>query len=149
MSEHMKGLLTSRTGFIEVIIGIPGKKETVYQIPNTTNTKEKLKRFLQDLVPDSEPGTPWREVAKDEIKKYTETGIALRGARYREGLTQKALAKLCGISQENLSKMEHGKRVIGEKLAKKLGKALNVSYRLFLNKRGLNKKLSAKTVVSM
>ncbi|HSX10315.1 MAG TPA: helix-turn-helix transcriptional regulator [Chlamydiales bacterium] len=77
---------------------------------------------------------PWRELAKDEIKKYSEVGLALRGARYREGLSQKALAKLCGISQDNLSRMEHGKRTIGEKLAKKLGKALNVDYRLFLRK---------------
>ncbi len=135
MSEPTKGRLTSRSSFIEVIIGIPGKKEAVYQIPNTSNTKEKLKKFLENLVPDSEPSTPWREVAKEELKKYTQVGIALRGARHREGLTQKALAKRCGISQENISRMEHGKRAIGEKLAKKLGKTLNVDYRLFLAKK--------------
>ena len=81
-----------------------------------------------------EEATPWRELAKDEIKKYTEAGMALRGARYRESLSQKALAKLCGISQDNLSRMENGKRTIGTKLAKRLGKVLHVDYRLFLQK---------------
>ncbi len=74
--------------------------------------------------------TPWEKLAASRIKRYTEAGIALRGARFREGLSQKALAKKCGISQENLSKMENGKRVIGLKVAKKLAKVLRISYKL-------------------
>jgi ribosome-binding protein aMBF1 (putative translation factor) len=137
MSERMKGRPTHKIKFIEVIIGIPGKKEETYQVPNTSTAKQKLKKFFEDLVNDhstKNESTPWREIAKDEIAKYTEVGIALRGARYREGLSQKALAKMCGISQDNLSRMEHGKRSIGIKLAKKLGKALKVSYLLFIRK---------------
>lgn len=138
MSERTKGRLTKRNQFIEVIIGIPGKENSVYQIPNTADAKQKLKKFFQNFMPKEETSwkeaTPWRELAKDEIKKYSEAGMALRGARYREGLSQKALAKLCGISQDNLSRMEHGKRTIGEKLAKKLAKVLNVDHRLFMQK---------------
>ena len=71
---------------------------------------------------------------KERIKRFSKAGLALRGARYRKGLSQKELAKLCGISQENLSKMENGKRAIGEKVAKKLAKALDIDYRLLFDR---------------
>ena len=128
MSERTKGLPTNRKQFIEVTVGIPGKEESIYKIPNTSDAKAQLKKFFQNFESNL---TPWREVASDEIKKYTEAGMALRAARYREGLSQKALAKLCDISQDNLSRMETGKRAIGEILAKRLGRILNVDYRLF------------------
>lgn len=65
--------------------------------------------------------------------------MALRGARYRKGYSQKALAKLCGISQDNLGKMENGKRTVGEKLAKRLANILNIDYRLFMKGRKKSK----------
>lgn len=34
---------------------------------------------------------PWREVARENIKKYSETSLALRGARFRAEMTQKEL----------------------------------------------------------
>jgi ribosome-binding protein aMBF1 (putative translation factor) len=138
MSERTKGRHTNRAQFIEIVVGIPGKEELIYQIPNTADAKSKLKKFFQNFIPQEdsqEESTPWRKLAKSEIEKYTEVGMALRGARYREGLSQKALAKLCDISQDNLSRMEHGKRTIGEKLAKKLGKVLGVDYRLFIREK--------------
>jgi len=58
--------------------------------------------------------------------------IALRGARQKESLTQKELAELIGISQHHISEMENDKRSIGKELAKKLSKALNIYYRVFL-----------------
>ncbi|MFH1729663.1 MAG: helix-turn-helix transcriptional regulator [Pseudomonadota bacterium] len=58
----------------------------------------------------------------------------LKGARYKEGLSQAELSKKTGIQVYNISKMENGKRAIGEKLAKKLGKVLQVSYKVFLEK---------------
>ena len=58
--------------------------------------------------------------------------VALRGARKREALTQKALAHLVGVSQAHISEMEHDKRPIGKDLAKRLAKALKVNYRVFL-----------------
>jgi len=128
----MKGCPTSRNRYIEVIIGIPGKSELTYKIPNTVLAKQHLKDFLLKLAVDQET-ISWEELAKSRIQRYTKAGLALRGARYREVISQKELAKLCGISQENLSKMENGKRAIGEKAAKKLAKALNIDHRLLLN----------------
>lgn len=60
-------------------------------------------------------------------------GLALRGARHREGLTQRALAEATGIPQRHISEMESGKRQIGRERAKKLATALHVpDYRVFL-----------------
>lgn len=60
-------------------------------------------------------------------------GLALRGARHREGLTQRALAEATGIPQRHISEMESGKRQIGRERAKKIAVALHVTdYRVFL-----------------
>ncbi len=60
-------------------------------------------------------------------------GLALRGARYREGLTQRQLADLTGIPQRHISEMESGKRQIGRERAKKIAEALHVTdYRVLL-----------------
>jgi ribosome-binding protein aMBF1 (putative translation factor) len=60
-------------------------------------------------------------------------GLALRGARYREGLTQRQLAEATGIPQRHISEMESGKRQIGRERARKLAEALHViDYRVFL-----------------
>ena len=60
-------------------------------------------------------------------------GLALRGARHREGLTQRELAEATGIPQRHISEMEGGKRQIGRERAKKIAEALHVpDYRVFL-----------------
>ena len=56
----------------------------------------------------------------------------LKGARYREGLTQAQLAAKLGVKPANISEMERGKRPIGKEMAKRLAKALNTSYKVFL-----------------
>lgn len=76
--------------------------------------------------------TPWREVMKDEIAKYGESGLAIRGARSRDGMSQKELAEKLEIAQYNLSKMENGERPIGKNMAMKLAKIFNSDYRIFL-----------------
>lgn len=58
--------------------------------------------------------------------------VALRGARHKESLTQKELACLMGISQHHISEMENRKRSISKEMARKLGKALNIDYKVFL-----------------
>ena len=74
---------------------------------------------------------PWRE-AYHECSEAQLIGKALAGARYREGLTQMQLSELTGIPQRHISEMENGRRIIGKKMAKRLGKALNIGYRVFL-----------------
>ena len=49
-------------------------------------------------------------------------GHALRGARYREEIRQRQLAKLTGVSVQNISDMEHGRRPIGKDMAKRFPK---------------------------
>lgn len=74
----------------------------------------------------------FEEVFKKDLEEYGEAGIALRGLRAREGLTQKELAKRIKVSQHHISEMENKKRIIGREVATRLEKEFNVSYRVFL-----------------
>jgi len=60
------------------------------------------------------------------LVKHKAAGLALRGARYREGISQRELAKRSGVSQENISRMENGHRPVGDKVSKKLAKVLHI-----------------------
>ena len=80
---------------------------------------------------DTSESVPWRE-AYPECSEAQLIGKALAGVRYREGLTQIALSNLTGIPQRHISEMENGKRPIGKKMAKRLGKALNIGCKVFL-----------------
>ena len=95
--------------------------------------QEEAARVLKDLgfvvvAPDS---VPWRE-AFAEYADEELPAVSLRAARRREGLTQKELADLSGIPQAHISLMERGKMPIGVTRAKRLGKALNTGYKMFL-----------------
>jgi hypothetical protein len=46
-------------------------------------------------------------------------------------MRKKKTSKKTGIEVTNISKMENGERKIGETVANKLGKALNVCYKVF------------------
>ena len=80
---------------------------------------------------DLSDSIPWRELFP-EFADESPASVALRGARRKEDLTQKQLAELTGIPQSHISEMENGKRTIGKERAKRLGKALNITYRVFL-----------------
>ena len=86
-------------------------------------------------------GCSIREEAPAEEKEWYTTeevfpdfhaGHALRGARYREDVSQRQLAKLTGVSVQNISAMENGRRTIGKEMAKRFGEVLNTDWRLFL-----------------
>lgn len=72
------------------------------------------------------------EAIKNICGNRPEWAVALRGLRFREGLTQKLLGEMLGIEQTNISKMEQGKRPIGKRIAKKLADLFHTDYRLFL-----------------
>ena len=100
-------------------------------------TEEKLRdvtRLLEKCSVRHEESVPWRQVFEksESFKKYGEAGTMIRGGRVKEGLTQQELADKLGITQGDLSKMEHSKRPIGKKMAHKLAKILRVDYRVFL-----------------
>ncbi|MGD9610387.1 MAG: helix-turn-helix domain-containing protein [Desulfovibrionaceae bacterium] len=73
---------------------------------------------------------PWREAFPETDQ--TLPGVCLHGARTREGLTQKQLSGKTDIPTRPLSEMENGKRSIGKAMAKRLGEALGVGYKVFL-----------------
>jgi DNA-binding XRE family transcriptional regulator len=133
MSAHTK---THRTNPTIVVTLMLDDKETSYRLPETPEVIKKLDEYMKFLEKKSVEITPWNKatswgkLAASRIKHHTKAGLVLRGARMREGFTQKMLAKKCGISQENLSKMENGKRPIGKKVAVKLAKALHIDTKL-------------------
>ena len=69
----------------------------------------------------------------EEVFPNLHAGDSIRGLRYRENITQKQLAEQVGISVQNLSNMEHGRRPIGKEMAKRFAKALNADWRLLLS----------------
>lgn len=136
MLGHTKELHIKEPRYIDVRVEFPEGKAMLYHIPSTASTK--LNEFLKklDMSKDAmtawEEAVPWEVMAQDRIKKHSKAGLALRGARYRAGLSQKELALKSGVHQNEISKMENGKRGIGEKVAKRLAKALEIDYRLLL-----------------
>ncbi|MBX9743763.1 MAG: helix-turn-helix transcriptional regulator [Chlamydiales bacterium] len=90
----------------------------------TPKTKVKSKSEKESI--------PWREVFKDELKKYGEAGFLLKGNRHKAEMTQKELADVLGISQNHISEMENGKRPIGKVMALRLAKVFKTDYRKFL-----------------
>ena len=73
-----------------------------------------------------------KEVTKRISGDLPEWAIALKGLRYREGLTQTELGEMLGVEQTNISKMEQGKRPIGKTIAKRIAKVFKSDYRIFL-----------------
>lgn len=126
MSAHMKQHPTKSELIYKVIVEMPGRKKILSLVP--AKHMQKLEAFLEKYAKSD--AISWEDLAVDRIAKYTKTGLALRGARYREGLSQKELSKYSGISQENISKMENGKRPIGKKVAQKLSDILHIDKNL-------------------
>lgn len=114
MLEPTKESIT--TDFVEISFRIPKQH------------LEEAKKALTGLgAQETAESVPWRAVFP-----HFDAGVALRGARRREGLTQRQLAELLGISQAHISEMEHGKRPIGKEMARRLAKVFQVDYRVFL-----------------
>lgn len=97
----------------------------------TRHTKRHRNRPSQHTK-KAEKSVPWRKAAKENIEKFTEVGLAVRGARFRAEMTQQQLADVIGVRAHHISEMEHGKRTIGKEMAHRLAKALNVNYKVFL-----------------
>jgi DNA-binding XRE family transcriptional regulator len=90
---------------------------------------EVLERYKVKANQDAIPIT---ELFNHLIEESGESGVLLKGLRYREGLSQVQLAEKLNISQTNLSAMENGKRNIGKELAKRIAELFGLDYRMFL-----------------
>ena len=118
----------------------PEKKRPIEAKVTIIGPKRKLKQVLKlvdqleyrPFSTESEDSLDWRKVFEKEIKKYTEPGAALKGARIREGFSQAALAKKIKSTQGAVSAMESGVRPIGKEIAKRLAKVLKTDYRTLL-----------------
>ena len=125
MSEPMKKLPTKN---FKVTVE-SSKRDRTFLIPETK--VKGLIYLIEDFEVDS-GRVKADDAFTDLTEKYTKPGAILRGARFKEGLSQKNLAEKLGIPQSHISEMEHGKRSIGKKLSQRLSKVLRVSYKVFL-----------------
>ena len=100
---------------------------------------EEIKAVLQAkgcTIQEEKPALPpveerdWLTI--EEVFPDFHAGHSLRGVRYREDVSQRQLAKLTGVSVQNISAMENGRRPIGKDMAKRFAKILNVDWRLLL-----------------
>ncbi len=128
MLEHMKTHHTSKP--VKVTISIKGTQKVSY-LPE--KNIEKLEAFLEKYSDTSNKSITWETLANDRIAKYKKSGLVLRGMRYREGISQKDLAKKSKVNQTEISKIENGKRAVGEIVAKRLAKALNFDFKLLID----------------
>jgi DNA-binding XRE family transcriptional regulator len=71
-------------------------------------------------------------VPADEVFPDSTPGKVLAGARGLRGMTQAALAAAIGVHKSHISGMERDVRPIGKAMAKKLGHALEMNWRVFL-----------------
>ena len=98
----------------------------------TSRTTRGARKGTGKRTAAKERSTPWREVFKEELSKYGEAALMLRGSRHKAELTQQELADALGISQNHISEMENGKRPIGKVMALRFAKIFNTDYRKFL-----------------
>lgn len=134
MSAHTRMHRTSKQDHFKIIIVTPQAEKISYI---SSKNMSKLEDFLEkygDSETEDHDDKPvaWEVLAKDRIAKHKKAGLVLRGMRYRENISQKELAKRSQVSQNEISKIENGKRVVGEKVAKRLAASLNINYRLLI-----------------
>jgi len=122
MQEHMRESITVK--FADVCIRVP--------VTEVDRVKSAFSKFLelagvQYSIPDDEDLLTWEE-AFPELGP----GDVLKGARDRQGLTQTELAEEIGVKPHHISEMERRKRSIGKDMARRLARALNTGYKVFL-----------------
>ncbi len=91
---------------------------------------EAARKAIAPYIEEETSTIPWREALGLDDAELP--GRSLRGARAKEGVTQKELARSIGVRQEHISAMENNRRPIGKAMAKRLAEALKVDYRVFL-----------------
>ena len=133
MSAHMKKHLTSD----DVKILVHGQ-----EVELKKSIKASLVNIINEIV-DKDVYSA-EEVFGDWVNSpKLRVANALRGARAREGFTQKHICEKLGLQQSNYSSMERGERPIPNHLIPKLAKFLNINP-VLLDKEKVKKKLMKK-----
>jgi len=132
MSAHTK---QHRTDFEDeslcVILRLPNSKKVSYFIPSSR--RKEVEEFLEKQSEEDDESVRYEILAKERIEKHKKAGLVLRGMRYREGFSQKKLAEKSGVTQNEISNIENGKRTVGKKIAIRLAKVLNFDYEMLLS----------------
>ena len=115
ISAHALGSILYVTDDHHITYAIPKKVAEKYIVEES----EKASSSMMDLFEKLD-------------EKYTRAGALLKGLRAREGLSQVIFAEKIGVTQANLSNMEHGRRAIGKAIAKRIEQVFGTNYRYFL-----------------
>ena len=140
MSARMKKLHTHKKSQIQITKQIGRSSEITIRSPirgirsRSFDVPSRIVSNIISIVKDyeKEKTIDWRDAFSKEIKELGESAIALKGARARENMTQKKLARLLGTSQVYISQLENGQKEINKQMAKKLEKVFNINYKVFL-----------------
>lgn len=124
MSEPMKVHITG--DFADILVRVP--------LMYADQVKGVLENILALIAAEHENYGAEEKISTVEevFPEGIASGEVLRGLRYREGMTQAELAALVGVKPAHISDMERGRRPIGREMAKRLGKALQTGYKIFL-----------------
>jgi hypothetical protein len=85
MSAHSKKHLTDNEQTYKVVIELPGNKKMLSFV--SKEHLHKLEVFLEKY--GQSESTLWETLASKHVAKHKKSGLVLRGARYREGISQK------------------------------------------------------------
>ncbi|WP_394027405.1 tyrosine-type recombinase/integrase [Desulfovibrio falkowii] len=69
-----------------------------------------------------------RGTGGEDVERMPSRKLMLQELRFREGLSQKELAQLSGVTFQSISAFENGKRPIGKSMAKKLAGPLGIAW---------------------
>jgi DNA-binding XRE family transcriptional regulator len=102
-----------------------------------TESAERICKAINSILELAQLSRPRNEDGEElysssEVFPEGHPGMALRGLRTREGITQKELAATLGIRQHHVSEMEKGVRPITLEMAKRIGEAYGISHKVFL-----------------
>ena len=123
MPELTKKPIT--TNFADICFRVPAAK--AHSVKATLERILDLTGIEYSITGENEKFVSWEEAFPEYNAADT-----LKGARLMEELTQAQLAKKVGIKRHHISEMENNKRPIGKEMAKRLAKALNTDYKIFL-----------------
>lgn len=123
MSELMKARTTK--GFVDFTIRVPKDKAYVFN---------KMLRGMLEMSGLTRPTNEEGEelYTPEEVFADARPGVALLGLRTKEGITQQQLADALGTTQSRVAQLESGARPISLAMAKRIGKAYNMPYKIFL-----------------
>ena len=119
MLEHTK---KPHTDAAQVFLGIVCRQAMLEEVKAVLESKGCAIQQEKHLPSESATTTEKEWYTIEEVFPNHHGGDAIRGLRYREDMTQKQLAEKVGISVQNLSHMEHGRRPIGKDMAKRFAR---------------------------